>query len=85
MVAMGAFRSSSVDGVVCEQQPPVRALGGDRVGHALEDGLELPARLLALLLGLKPGGDVADHSGEHRRVRLLDAVHRQLDRDLLAV
>ena len=81
----GAEAERPHGGVVREQQVPVRTLGGHRVGHALEDRLELAARLLALLLGLEAGGDVADHPGEHRRIRLFDAVHGQLDRELLAV
>ena len=83
IVAVGALSSSSrrreaerLDGgLVGEQQLAVRPLGGHGVGHALKDGLELSARLLAFLLRLEAGGDVADRAREHRRVGLGDAVH----------
>ena len=78
--------------VVGEQQPAVGRLGGDGVGDAAEDRLQLVARLggvqagdLALLLGLAALGDVADRAGEHRRLGARDRVDRELDRELAAV
>ncbi len=86
-------------GFVREQKPAVGCLGGDGVGDAAQDGLELVAglgcvhscellqakQLLALPLGAAAVGDVADRAGEHRRVRALDRVDRELDRELDAV
>ena len=83
IVAVGAFEqllgrreAERLDGgLVGEQQLAVRPLGGHGVRDPLKDRLELSARLLAFLLRLEAGGDVADRAGEHRRVGLGDAVH----------
>ena len=60
----GAVAQRAHDGVVGEQDPPVRRADHDHVGHGLEEGAEVGLALAQGRLGLLLGGDVpvgADH------------------------